>query len=108
MSPLARADGHADTDLAGALGDAHEHDVHDADPAHEQADGGDAEEEELEHGGDAGLRLAHLFLGVDLEVGVGPLGDAVTLAQDAGDLRGGAIDHVLRGGAEDQLVEPAR
>ena len=31
-----RADGHADADLAGALGHAHEHDVHNADAADEQ------------------------------------------------------------------------
>ena len=31
-----RADGDADADLAGALGDAHEHDVHDADAADDQ------------------------------------------------------------------------
>ena len=35
--PRPRADGHADTDLAGALGHGNEHDVHDADAADEQA-----------------------------------------------------------------------
>ena len=41
----AGADGHADADLAGPLGDADEHDVHDADAADEERDDGDAEEE---------------------------------------------------------------
>ena len=36
----AGADGEADADLAGALGDGDEHDVHDADAADEQADAG--------------------------------------------------------------------
>ena len=36
------ADGPADADLPGALGDRHQHDVHDADAAHQQGDGGDA------------------------------------------------------------------
>ncbi len=38
---VGRADGLADADLADALGDAGEHDVHDADAADEQADGRD-------------------------------------------------------------------
>ena len=35
---LERADGQADADLARALGDRDQHDVHDADAAHQQAD----------------------------------------------------------------------
>ena len=38
----AGADGLADADLPGALGDGDQHDVHDADAAHQQGDGGDA------------------------------------------------------------------
>ena len=45
---LARADRHADADLARPLGDAHEHDVHDADAADEQADRGDADQQDRE------------------------------------------------------------
>ena len=41
MDKPGRADGLADADLADALVDAGEHDVHDADAAHQQADGGD-------------------------------------------------------------------
>ena len=48
-----RADGHADADLAGALGDADEHDVHDADAADDERDAGDGREQ---HG--HGLRRA--------------------------------------------------
>src|SRR2546422_7234271 len=45
---LRRAERLADADFAGALGDRHEHDVHDADPAHEQAHRRNAGEQELE------------------------------------------------------------
>ena len=38
----ARADGHADADLARPLGHADEHDVHDADAADDERDAGDA------------------------------------------------------------------
>ena len=41
MAGAGGADGLADADLADALVDAGEHDVHDADAADEQADGGD-------------------------------------------------------------------
>ena len=40
--PPAGADGHADADFARALGDADEHDVHDADAADQQRNAGDA------------------------------------------------------------------
>ena len=40
-----RADGHADADLARALGHAHEHDVHDPDAADEERDAGDRAEQ---------------------------------------------------------------
>ena len=40
VAPLG-ADGHAQADFAGALGDADEHDIHDADATHEQRHGGD-------------------------------------------------------------------
>ncbi len=43
---LARADGHTNADLARSLGDAHEHDVHHADPADDEAHRGDAEEKD--------------------------------------------------------------
>ena len=38
-----RANGFANADFAGALGDGHQHDVHDADAADEQADGTDGD-----------------------------------------------------------------
>ena len=40
-----RADRLAQADLAGPLGDAHEHDVHDADAADQERDGGDGRQE---------------------------------------------------------------
>ena len=42
MSRGPGADGHAEADLAGALGDADEHDVHDADAADDERDQRDA------------------------------------------------------------------
>lgn len=41
--------GTADPDFAGALGDGGEHDVHDADATHEEGDGGDGAEDDVEH-----------------------------------------------------------
>ena len=46
---LQRADREADADLARALGHRHEHDVHDADAADEQADRGDGAEQRGQH-----------------------------------------------------------
>ena len=82
---LARADRHADADLARPLGDAHEHDVHDADAADEQADRRDGEAE-------AATSIARIAFGRLLassacvridEVVAGAGVDAVALAQDA-------------------------
>ena len=42
------ADGFAHADLARALGDRHQHDVHDADAAHQQGDAGDAAQQDVE------------------------------------------------------------
>ena len=47
MSLLARADRHADADLAGPLGHRHQHDVHDADAADDQRDNGNGRDHQL-------------------------------------------------------------
>ena len=85
ISSTARADGEADADLAGALGDADEHDVHDADAADEQRNAGDGAEQ---HGHDfGGLRgdFGDFLLGADEEVVFLAVGDAVTLAKEIHD-----------------------
>ena len=46
---LQRADREPDADLARALGDRDQHDVHDADAAHQQADAGDGAEQRGQH-----------------------------------------------------------
>ena len=56
-----RADGLADADLTGTLGDGDQHDVHDADAAHQQGDGRNAAQQHL-------LALVGLFGGVDVVV----------------------------------------
>ncbi len=92
---LAGADRHADADLARPLGDADEHDVHDADAADQEAYPRHAEEEGGEGVGDRLLRLTHLGLRIDLEV-VAPGLEAVALAEDALDLLLCPVDRVLR------------
>jgi hypothetical protein len=47
-------DGNAYPDLSGSLGNRHEHDVHDADAADDQADAGDCAEEARQNGRGAG------------------------------------------------------
>lgn len=42
--PGARADGFANADFAGAFGDGHEHNVHDADAAYDERDASDESE----------------------------------------------------------------
>ena len=44
----ARAEGAADADLAGALGDRRQHDVHDPDPADQERDAGDRAQHQVE------------------------------------------------------------
>ena len=58
----ARADRHADADLARPLGHRHEHDVHDADAADEQRDRGNRREQARHHLGRAAHRLGDLRL----------------------------------------------
>jgi hypothetical protein len=92
----ARADGHAQPDLAGALGDRDQHDVHDADAADDQRDRGDAREQGREHAGDRahqGLELAHV---ADVEVVVLAGQDVPTLAQERLDLLLGLVGARLR------------
>ena len=75
------ADGHPQADLADALRDRHEHDVHDADAAHEQGDRRDRREQHGHRAGDGahgGGDLRHVD---DAEVVVVGVREAVALAQ---------------------------
>src|SRR5258708_2789060 len=80
------ADGHANADLAGALGDAHEHDVHDADATDEQGDRGNRKEQRAQDAHLLRLRLGDLFLRAHLEVGILPRLNAMALAKIGLDL----------------------
>ena len=65
---LAGAHGFADADLIGALGHRDQHDVHDADAAHQQADGAEHHHHQERHGGDLAEIGDHLFGGGEREV----------------------------------------
>ena len=86
MSRRARADRHAQPDLARALGDRHQHDVHDADAADQQRDRGDRREQQRHDAARLLLRLQHLGQVAQREVVVLPRLQAVALAQQAADL----------------------
>ena len=62
MSALAGADRLADADLAGALGDRHQHDVHDADAADQQRDADDGAHHRGDAAEDRGVGLEDLLL----------------------------------------------
>ena len=68
-----RADGHADADLLGPLGDRDQHDVHDDDAADEKGDGGDADHGEIDARGGCFI---------ELDEGLGcPVGEIVGLSE---------------------------
>ena len=84
--PFERADGLADADLAGALGDADQHDVHDADAADKQGDGGDCAEEGGQRAGDGVDGVQQFGLAEGAEVVLVASGDIVLRSQGFGDL----------------------
>src|SRR4029077_10012791 len=81
------ADRLADADLACALGDGHEHYVHDADPADEQRDRGDLAEQRREHAAGGARRFQQRSLVEDLKARFGGVLDFVTFLEDLTDLR---------------------
>ena len=86
MSLPCAPDGDADADLTGALGDAHQHDVHDADAADHQRDARDRAKQDGHH-----IRAGRGHLGDFLLVAHGEvvlLGghDFMALAQEIDDL----------------------
>ena len=76
------ADRHAEADLARPLGDADEHDVHDADAADEERHGGDAREQRRHRLGALLLRARDLGEVADREVVVGAGRDVMAIAQE--------------------------
>jgi hypothetical protein len=115
--PPPRPNGEADADLAGPLGDGHEHDVHDADAAHQQADGRDDPEEGGEDAGRALDNARDLGHVLPRKVVVLPRRDAPPPAQQPLDVglhagRGGLAhrrgeDEVHVVGARDAAMEGA-
>ena len=91
----AGADGLAQADLAGPLGDAHEHHVHDPDAADQQRDADDPGQHGGRHQAHVVEGFEDLVLGADLEVvrlvGVEP----VPAAQEVDDLGAGLGDGLL-------------
>src|SRR6058998_3360322 len=63
-----RAERLEDPDLAGALGDAHQHDVHDHDPAHHDPNGDDGGHDREDDAGELGPKRDQPFTGIDGEV----------------------------------------
>ena len=73
--PAPGAEGLAQADLARPLGDRDQHDVHDPDPADQQADAADRREQDGERRSRRGGRGQEVLLGLDGEVGLGRVAD---------------------------------
>ena len=83
----AGADRHADADLARPLGDADEHDVHDADAADEQRDAGDATPADMVMILEVAVAMSAISCWVrTMKSSSCPAADAMALAQQFGDL----------------------
>ena len=93
--------GPADADLPGPFGDGHQHDVHDADAAHQQADGGDTAQNQGDHAHLLVLLLLPGVLLVHLEAACVGINHSLQKAADAG----AGLDHVLAAaGLHDELL----
>ncbi|ESX92842.1 hypothetical protein X754_19150 [Mesorhizobium sp. LNJC403B00] len=82
-----RADGEPDADLAGALSDRDQHDVHDADAADQQADARDGAQHAGHGGGGAGHGVGDLGHVADREIVFAVRRDAAGVAQNVLDSR---------------------
>ena len=98
MSRPRAPDRHAQADLARPLRHRDQHDVHDADAAHEQRDGRDGGQQQGQHLRGRLLRLEHLGEVADPEVVVLVRLQAVALAQELADLVLGLPHHGRRRG----------
>ena len=96
----AGADGHAQADLAGPLGDGDEHDVHDAHPADHQRDHGHGQQQDAHQLRGRAQRLGDFAHVADVEIVGLVLLDAVPLVQQGGDLLDG-LRNLLGGGRLD-------
>ena len=85
VAPLG-ADGHAQADFAGALGDADQHDVHDADAADQQRDSGDGRQQQRQGAGGGGEGAGDIGQIADVEIVVGAERDVMAVAQQGGHL----------------------
>ena len=92
-------------DLARALGHRNQHDVHDADPAHQQRYSCDAAQEDGQHPGDRACRIQEILLGEDGEV-IRADRRAMARAQDLSDLFGSLWDGLCPGSLHQQHIDP--
>ena len=99
---LARANGAAHANFAGALSDGHEHDVHHTDAADEEADGADDGDEQGDRGSDLAKLVGDLLGAGDAEIIGLVVGNVAAAAEDAANLvfgfghvsvNGGGADH---------------
>jgi hypothetical protein len=97
-----RADGEADADLAGALGDGDEHDVHDADAADDERNASDGAEQDGHGLGGGGGGLGEFLLVADGEVG---LLAVAALLQEVGDILLDPGHHFRRLGLDEDGIE---
>ena len=79
-------DGHAYTDLACPLGDAHQHDVHDANPADHERDARDCAQQNRHHARGCRGSFGDLLLIAHGEIVVAPGPDIVPLSQQRDNL----------------------
>ena len=101
----AGADGHAQADLAGALGDGDEHDVHDADAADDERNRRDAQQQCAHQARGRSERLHHFGHIPDLEIVRVARLDAVPLVEQRRDLPDGGGDCLARPRGDEDLVD---
>ena len=86
MSRPRAPDGQTNPDFTGAFGDAHEHDVHDPDAADHQRDAGHRAKKDRHDAGSGGETIRDLLLGLNHEIIVLAVADAMALPEQFGDL----------------------
>ena len=84
---VGRADGFTQADLARALDDRYEHDIHDADAADDERNRRDCGEEQREDGRDGAEKRKNVGFGFDREVIFIGIRDAVILLEHRFDAR---------------------
>ena len=84
--PFGSSNGEADSDLPSPLGDRHQHDIHDSDPAYQQREGCHARQQNRHDSASGELRLNQILRPSDIEIVILGSGQVVTLAKQACDL----------------------